>query len=179
MEVQTLGRTALTAGDDLMWFASRFRQVRQHELFGVVFECVDSTSGELRSATHGDTIKKPPKVVKPQAVVCDGRDLPLFQNDHISIDLAGHALDLSHVNVSQIVAFMRCRRLDGAEPAGVGVAGFLVRSLPLLQDTPFPTSPVIPPDFVRFVDFASLTTFVLHGVMLQKQRFGVNLFLRI
>ena len=66
MPFQTLGRTALTAGDDFMRLTSRFGDMGKHELFGVVFECVDSTAGEL--GFHGDTIRKPPETVKPQAV---------------------------------------------------------------------------------------------------------------
>jgi hypothetical protein len=52
-----------------MRFRRRFRDDWEHELFGVVFEGFNPTATEFGCATHGDTIKKPPEIVKPQAVL--------------------------------------------------------------------------------------------------------------
>jgi len=143
----------------------------QHELFGVVFEGFNLIAGELRSATHGDTIKKPPRIVKPSAVLMMN-DLPLIENEGIG-RLDGLGFDFGHVNVAHVITTVSAGGFDGTEPTSVGVAGFLIGSLPLLQNTPFPTFGG-EPTLIRFVDFTSLTTFVLHGVMLQKLRLNVK-----
>lgn len=95
-------------------------------------------------------------------------DLPVIENGVVDAD--GVADDFQDVDIAQIVGAVSHGGFDGAEPAGVGGFGvseaagrFLIGGLPLFEHSPFPTG-VIAPDFVGFVDLASLATFVLHGV---------------
>lgn len=96
--------------------------------------------------------------------------LPGIENGVVDAD--GVSDDFQNVDIAQVVGFVSHGGFDGAEPTSAGgfrvgesAGRFLIGGLPLFEHSPFPTG-VIAPDFVGFVDFASLATGVLHGVMI-------------
>jgi hypothetical protein len=92
-------------------------------------------------------------------------NLPLIEDGREDGNFSSLGFDLGYVNVSQIVTYAGEWRFHGTKPTSVGVIGFGFRILIFLQDSPDPTGGV-GPNFVRFIDFASSATFILHGDMI-------------